>query len=167
MRTDDLDSRELDYWTARALARDDLPIAFVALEPALVVTFSNGTAARMDARFAPSSRWADATDVLDRLIDVRSTRDAHGTLSCVATFDADGTACAAREGHGSGPNLRTALLRAFVRARFGDEVEAMPGEPHVVRHGKLTRHEQGEPIPPHGPRDAEPEPNTIGSLPRQ
>ncbi|MBI0330880.1 phage protein NinX family protein [Burkholderia plantarii] len=166
MRTDDLDSLELDYWTARALARDDLPIAFVALEPALVVTFSNGTAARMDARFAPSSRWADATGVLDRLIDVRSTRDAHGTLSCVATFDADGT-CAAREAHGSGPDLRTALLRAFVRARFGDEVEAMPGEPHVVRHGKLTRHAQGEPIPSHGPRDAEPEPNTIGSLPRQ
>ncbi|QJW81244.1 DUF2591 family protein [Burkholderia glumae] len=167
MRTNDLDTRELDYWTARALASDDLPIAFVALEPALVVTFSNGTASRMDARFAPSSRWADATDVLDRLIDVRSARDAHGTLSCVATFEAGGGACAAREGHGSGPDLRTALLRAFVRARFGDEVEAMPGEPHVVRHGRLERHAQGQPIPGSGPREAEPDPNAIGSLPRQ
>ncbi len=167
MQTDELDARELDYWTARALARDDLPASFVQIEPKLVATFSTGDATFMDAYFAPSAGWADAACVLERLDTIRTTRLEDGRTRCVARF-VDGETAEPSDSHGTGAGLRTALLRAFVRARFGDSVEAMPCEPHEVHRGVIKRHDAGEAVPPVSRRrDAPTVPNAIGSLPRQ
>ncbi len=110
---------KLDYWTARALARDELPLIFVAVEPDIVVTVASGGFRRMDSRFSPAAEWADAAVVLERVVELRSTRVGEARASVTASFAGDGTA-ATHDAHGEGENLRHALLRAFIRARFGD-----------------------------------------------
>ncbi|WP_244120256.1 phage protein NinX family protein [Burkholderia gladioli] len=166
MRIDRLDARELDYWTARALARDDLPLIFVAVEPDIVVTVASGGFRRMDSRFSPAAEWADAAVVLERVVELRSTRVGEARASVTASFAGDGTA-ATHDAHGEGENLRHALLRAFIRARFGDTVEPVPTEPHAVNNGRVTPHRAGAPLPRDGERrDAPHDPNEIGALPR-
>ncbi|MEX3613316.1 MAG: phage protein NinX family protein [Burkholderia gladioli] len=166
MQIDRLDACELDYWTARALARDDLPLVFVAVEPEIVVTVASGGFRRMDRRFSPTADWADAAVVLERVVELRSTRVDEARASVTASFASDGTA-ATHDAHGEGENLRQALLRAFIRARFGDTVEPVPTEPHAVSKGRVTPHRAGEPLPRDGERrDAPHDPNEIGALPR-
>lgn len=166
MRIDRLDARELDYWTARALARDDLPLIFVAVEPDIVVTVASGGFRRMDSRFSPAAEWADAAVVLERVVELRSTRVGEARASVTASFAGDGTA-ATHDARGEGENLRHALLRAFIRARFGDTVEPVPTEPHAVSNGRVTPHRAGAPLPRDGERrDATHDPNEIGALPR-
>ncbi|MDA0575711.1 phage protein NinX family protein [Burkholderia gladioli] len=166
MRIDRLDARELDYWTARALARDELPLIFVAVEPDIVVTVASGGFRRTDSRFSPAAEWADAAVVLERVVELSSTRVGEGRASVTASFAGDGTA-ATHDAHGEGENLRHALLRAFIRARFGDTVEPVPTEPHAVSNGRVTPHRAGAPLPRDGERrDAPHDPNEIGALPR-
>lgn len=92
MQIDRLDARELDYWTARALARDELPLIFVAVEPDIVVTVASGGFRRMDSRFSPAAEWADAAVVLERVVELRSTRVGEARASVTASFAGDGTA---------------------------------------------------------------------------
>ncbi|MEK6346660.1 MAG: DUF2591 domain-containing protein [Burkholderia sp.] len=166
MQTDQLDGRELDYWTVRALAHDDRPLIVVATEPRIVATFASGDVSWMDRRVSASSDWADAAAVLDRVAELRTTRIGDHTVRVEARFTClqeDGTA----EGRGEGPSLRVALLRAFVRARFGDAVGSVPAEPHVVQGGQVKAHPAGEPLPSGSERrDAPHDPHEIGALPR-
>ncbi|KGW35136.1 hypothetical protein Y047_4758 [Burkholderia pseudomallei MSHR3016] len=64
------------------------------------------------------------------------------------------------------PNLRVALARAFVRARFGDAVDTPPEKPHQVRGGKIEPYDAGEPIPQHGDASATGNAGDIRSVPR-
>ncbi|WP_186200270.1 phage protein NinX family protein [Burkholderia gladioli] len=166
MQIDRLDARELDYWTARALARDELPLVFVAVEPEIVVTVASGAFRRMDSRFSPTTDWADAAAVLERVVELHATRVDEAGASVTASFASDGIA-AVLDAQGEGENLRQALLRAFIRARFGDKVEPVPMEPHAVNNGRITPHRAGAPLPHDGERrDAPHDPNEIGALPR-
>ncbi|MCM3294283.1 hypothetical protein M3661_29900, partial [Paenibacillus sp. MER 180] len=79
--------------------------------------------------------------VLDRVTDLRIAR--HGNdVECDATFVDGPSTCGAH-----GRDARVALLRAFVRARFGDEVDAPPPFPHRIEHGAGVRYDPGVPIP--------------------
>lgn len=116
MQIDRLDARELDYWTARALARDELPLIFVAVEPDIVVTVASGGFRRMDSRFSPAAEWADAAVVLERVVELHSTQVGEARASVTASFAGDGAAAATLDAHGEGENLRHALLRpSFAR----------------------------------------------------
>ncbi|WP_414444758.1 DUF2591 domain-containing protein [Burkholderia sp. 22PA0106] len=165
MQTDRLDARELDYWTLRALAHDDRPLVFVATEPQIVATVASGDFSRMDQRVSASTDWADAAAVLERVADLRATRLDDGVTRVEARFA--GLPDLTLAAHGEGPTLRVALLRAFVRARFGDTVGPVPGEPHVVQNGQVTAHQAGAPLPHGGQRrDAPRDTHEIGALPR-
>ncbi|MHA7159782.1 DUF2591 domain-containing protein, partial [Burkholderia pseudomallei] len=69
-------------------------------------------------------------------------------------------------GCADGPDLRVALARAFVRARFGDAVDTPPEKPHQVRGGKIEPYDAGEPIPQHGDASATGNAGDIRSVPR-
>lgn len=104
--------------------------------------------------------------VLERVVELRSTRVGEARASVTASFVGD-DAATTLDAHGEGENLRQALLRAFIRARFGDAVEPMPTEPHAVNNGRVTPHRAGAPLPRDGERrDAPHDPNEIGALPR-
>lgn len=143
MRTDRLDGTRLDYWCARALAGDD------------------ATLRKLDQRFAPSASWADAGDVLARADALSVARRDDGRVECTARF-----AGVRAVGCADGPDLRVALARAFVRARFGDAVDTPPEKPHQVRGGKIEPYDAGEPIPQHGDASATGNAGDIRSVPR-
>lgn len=165
MQTNQLDVRELDYWTIRALMHDDRPLVFVATEPEIVVTCVSGDVSWMDQRVSASSAWADAAAVLDRVASLHTTRLDDGVVRVEACFT--DLPDSAHAGHGEGPSLRVALLRALVRARFGDTVGPVPAEPHVVQDGQVMVHRAGEPLPFSGERrDVPHDQHEIGSLPR-
>ncbi|RQS12310.1 DUF2591 domain-containing protein [Burkholderia sp. Bp9002] len=161
MRVDVLDGAGLDYWCARALCADGEPLRFTAVAPGVVVTAASDGLRRLDAHFAPTASWADAGGVLERVDDVRIVRYGAGA-ACVARFTGISGAFAA---HGATP--RTALLRAFVRARFGEDVDAPPDFPHAVeRGGAIVRYAPGAPIPEGGAASAAGDSTDIRSVPR-
>ena len=164
MKTDDLTDRALDYWCARALVDDDEEIRFMAIEPELVVTLTHGTLRLLDQRFAPSAGWADAAVVLELARELNLTTHDDGSAHCRARFgDGDETAQA------TAPTLRVALLRAFVRARKGHEVDdRFPDTPHAVHRGAIVPIESGGTVPTYaedGPRESDPT-GDIRSVPR-
>ncbi|AQQ31182.1 phage protein NinX family protein [Burkholderia cenocepacia] len=161
MRTDALDGKDLDYWCARALCADDEDtLRFTAVAPTVVVTAACDAFRHLDAPFAPSASWADAGAVLDRVADLRIAR--HGDeVECDATFVDGPSTCDAR-----GLTAREALLRAFVRARFGDEVDAPPPFPHRIEHGAVVRYDPGVPIPTTDDDAATGDSSDIRSIPR-
>lgn len=161
MRTDRLDGTRLDYWCARALADDDATLRFVAVAPSVVVTVTSGALRKLDQRFAPSASWADAGDVLARADALSVARRDDGRVECTARF-----AGVRAVGCADGPDLRVALARAFVRARFGDAVDIPPEKPHQVRGGKIEPYDAGEPIPQHGDASATGNAGDIRSVPR-
>ncbi|MCA8287232.1 hypothetical protein LGN16_09715 [Burkholderia vietnamiensis] len=83
------------------------------------------------------------------------------TASHATRFDDGPSTCAARA-----PNLRVALLRAFVRARFGDEVDTPPAFAHRMERGMPVRHDVGVPIPSTDHDPATGESSDIRSIPR-
>ncbi|MGN6669145.1 MAG: phage protein NinX family protein [Trinickia sp.] len=140
MKTSELDGCALDYWCARALVDDNEEIIFAQVEPSIVVTLTHGALRKLAQPFSPSSEWAQALELLERAQELRWTRgehDAHGWLRIEGgdTYEADAA------------NPRVALLRAFVRARFGDAVEQYPVGPHAVRAGKAHPYDAGG-VPP-------------------
>jgi len=142
MRTDALDGQALDYWCARALCVDDEDtLRFAAVTPTVVVTAACDAFRHLDAPFTPSTSWADAGTVLDRVDDLRITR--HGDdVECDATFADGPSTCGAHA-----RDARVALLRAFVRARFGDEIDPPPPFAHRIEHGAVVRYDPGAPLP--------------------
>ncbi|MGU8080850.1 phage protein NinX family protein [Burkholderia pyrrocinia] len=161
MRTDALGGKDLDYWCARALCADDEDtLRFTSVAPAVVVTAACDALRRLDATFAPSASWADAGAVLDRVDDLRIAH--HGdSVECDATFVDGPSACGAR-----GANARVALLRAFVRARFGDEVDTPPPFAHRIEHGAMARYDPGMPLPETNDDRAAGDSTDIRSIPR-
>ena len=164
MKTDDLTDRVLDYWCARALVDGDEEIRFVAIEPELVVTLAHGELRLLDQRFAPSSDWADAGIVLELARELTLTTRDDGSALCRARFaDCEET------GEATGATLRTALLRAFVQAHCGSEVDdRLPDAPHAVRRGAIVPIDAGGTAPTYaedGPRESDPT-GDIRSIPR-
>ncbi|RQS28898.1 DUF2591 domain-containing protein [Burkholderia sp. Bp8992] len=161
MQTDALDGKDLDYWCARALCADDEDtLRFTAVAPTVVVTAACDAFRHVDAPFAPSTSWADACTVLDRVDDLRITR--HGNdVECDATF-VDGPSTCGAHGH----DARVALLRAFVRARFGDTVDAPPPFSHRIEHGAVVRYDPGAPLPEPDDDRAAGDSTDIRSIPR-
>ncbi|KAG8152443.1 phage protein NinX family protein [Burkholderia catarinensis] len=161
MRTDILDGKDLDYWCARALCADEEDtLSFTAVAPTVVVTAACDAFRHRDAPFVPSTSWADAGAVLDRVDDLRIAH--HGEdVECDATFVDGPSTCGAH-----GPDARAALLRAFVRARFGDEVDAPPPFAHRIEHGAVVRYDPGAPLPEADDDRAAGDSTDIRSIPR-
>ncbi|WP_322085298.1 phage protein NinX family protein [Burkholderia sp. BCC1999] len=161
MQTGALDGKDLDYWCARALCADDEDtLCFTAVAPSVVVTAACDAFRHLDAQFAPSTSWADAGAVLDRVGDLRITR--HGNdVECDATFVDGPSTCGAH-----GRDARVALLRAFVRTRFGDEVDAPPPFAHRIEHGVVVRYDPGAPLPETDDERAADDSTDIRSIPR-
>ncbi|WP_175687158.1 phage protein NinX family protein [Burkholderia anthina] len=161
MRTDELGGTALDYWCARALCADDEDtLCFTAIEPKVIVTAACDALRRLDAHFSPSTSWADAGAVLERVGDLRIARHGDG-VECDACFLEGPATCAARA-----PDVRTALLRAFVRARFGDEVDPPPAFAHRIERGAAVRCDPGMPIPESDRDPATGDSSDIRSIPR-
>lgn len=161
MRTDALDGTTLDYWCARALCADDEDtLCFTAVEPKVILTAACDALRRLDAHFAPSASWADAGAVLERVGDLRIAR--HGdSVECDACF-IDGPSTRAVRA----PDVRTALLRAFVRARCGDDVEPPPSFAHRIERGAAVRYDPGVPLPETDDDPASGDGSDIRSIPR-
>lgn len=139
MNTAELTGPALDYWCARALVDDDEEIRFAAVDPTIVVTFTHGDLRKLDQRFAPAANWADAADVLERARELLLTTNDAGAARCRIRF-----AGCAQPQEADGPAPRIALLRAFVRSRFGDTVaDDHPHIPHAVRRGVVVPIEAG------------------------
>ena len=164
MKIDDLTDRALDYWCARALVDSDEEIRFVAIDPELVVTLTHGGLRLLDQRFAPSAGWADAAVVLELARELTLTTREDGSAHCRARFSERGESVEA-----AGPTLRLALVRAFVRGRFGDEIDdRFPDTPHAVRRGVIVPIEAGGAVPTYaedGSRGSDPT-GDIRSVPR-
>lgn len=164
MKTDDLTGRTLDYWCARALVDEDEEIRFAAIDPELVVTLAHGELRLLDQAFAPSAEWADAVVVLERAREARLTTQDDGSAHCWARFEGCNEA-----GEATGAALRIALLRAFVRARFGGTVDdRYPDIPHTVRRGVIVPIGAQGTVPTYaedGPRNTDPT-GDIRSVPR-
>lgn len=140
MKTSELQGCALDYWCARALVDDAEEIVFTQVEPGVVVTLAHGTLRKLAQPFSPSAEWADAVEILERAEELRWLRGEQGT-HCRVRFRASDP-CEADADH-----PRVALLRAFVRARFGDRVESPPVGPHAVRERKVRPCDAGG-VPP-------------------
>ncbi|PMS38501.1 DUF2591 domain-containing protein [Trinickia symbiotica] len=163
MKVSELDGRALDYWCARALVDDDEEIRFAEVEPGIVVTLAHGEFRKLNERFMPTDEWRDAGDILERIRDLQ-LKAQEGRVLCIARF---GDRLDPSEAEGA--NIRLALSRAFVRARFGDSVDdRYPREPHAVRRGVVTPLATGA-VPPSPADDrgaAGDETGDIRSVPR-
>jgi len=160
MKTSELDGCSLDYWCARALVDDDEEIVFIQVEPSVVVTFTHDALRKLAQPFSPSGAWSDAVEILERAEELRWLRSEQGT-HCWVRF----RACNPSEAEAAHP--RIALLRAFVRARFGDALEARPVEAHAVRERKVHPYDAGGVPPTYGDNaSADSEIGNIRSVPR-
>ncbi|KPJ31705.1 2-oxoglutarate dehydrogenase [Burkholderia multivorans] len=161
MQIDELDGTALDYWCVRGLCADhEDTLRFTAVTPTVVVTAACDALRRLDAHFTPSRSWADAGAVLDRVTDLRIVRRG-GEVECDASFADGPSTCAAR-----GPNARVALLRAYVRACFGDTVDTPPDFPHRIERGAIVRYDAGAPLPEADDASALGDSTDIRSVPR-
>ncbi len=161
MKTSKLDGCALDYWCARALVDDDEEIIFTQVEPSIVVTLTHGALRKLAQPFSPSTEWGHALELLERARELRWTRGERDT-HCWVRFDGDDMV----EADAAHP--RVALLRAFVRARFGDEVDSYPAGAHAVRAGKSHPYDAGGVPPTYGDNaGADNEIGDIRSVPRQ
>jgi hypothetical protein len=147
MKVSELEGRTLDYWCARALVGDEGEISFAEVEPTVVVTVAGvgkaGSFRKLDERFTPSDDWRDAGSLMDLASDVRLTVGEDGAAHCCATFEGR-----AEASEGDGPDVRMALARAFVVARFGEAVqEDYPRSPHAVRRGVVVPADAGGVVP--------------------
>ncbi|WP_322053584.1 phage protein NinX family protein [Paraburkholderia bannensis] len=127
MNVADLSGLELDYWVARSLPDFVREIYFTDSGETVAVR-GNDRGKPWDGRFEPSTSWDAAGVVLDRArrVELRERREGEPAF-CVAEFV--GTHHVAEA---SGATTREALLRAFVKSRFGDVVEAMLRQPQAL-----------------------------------
>ncbi len=164
MKVSELDGRALDYWCARALVDDDEEVRFDQVEPSVVVTLTHGEFRKLSQSFAPTVEWRDVGDLLERVTDLK-VKAREENVQCSACF-AEGSA----ECEADGGDMRIALSRAFVRARFGDAVDdRYPLEPHAVRRGVITPLAAGSVPPPNADERSGvgDETGDIRSVPRQ
>jgi hypothetical protein len=117
MHTSDLEGTTLDYWVARSLHDFIREIHFTDSGETLSIR-GNDRGRPWDGRFLPSSSWEAAAVVLERARNLETSNEERGEVACKVSFGKEGTTVEA-----SGPSLRIALLRAFVRQAFGDTVE--------------------------------------------
>lgn len=127
MNVADLTGLELDYWVARSLPDFVREIYFTDSGETVAVR-GNDRGKPWDGRFEPSTSWDAAGVVLDRAkrVELREQREGEPAV-CVAEF-AGGQPVT--EAHGA--TTREALLRAFVKSRFGLRVEAMLRQPQSL-----------------------------------
>ena len=117
MNTSDLEGTTLDYWVARGLHEFIREIHFTDSGETLSIR-GNDRGKPWDGRFLPSTSWEAASVVLERACKLEMQDHGRGEVACTVTFGKDGKPVEAR-----GASLRIALLRAFVRHAFGDEVD--------------------------------------------
>lgn len=117
----------LDYWVARCLT-DFVREIYFTDSGAKVAVRGNDRGKPWDGRFTPSTSWEAAGVVLERAtrFEVREHR-AGEPVRCIAQFEGAGGVVEA-----SGDSVRIALLRAFVRSRFGERVGEMLRHPQVL-----------------------------------
>ncbi|WP_322094546.1 phage protein NinX family protein [Paraburkholderia bannensis] len=127
MNVADLTGLELDYWVARSLPDFVREIYFTDSGETVAVR-GNDRGKPWDGRFEPSTSWDAAGVVLDRArrVELRERREGEPAF-CAAEFV--GSHHVAEAG---GATTREALLRAFVKSRFGDVVEAMLRQPQAL-----------------------------------
>ena len=160
MKTSELEGCALDYWCARALVDDDEEIIFTQVEPSVAVTLTHGELRKLAQPFSPSSEWGQALEILEGAQELRWVRSEQGA-HCWVRFDGHGLVEA------DAPDPRVALLRAFVRARFGDSLDQYPVVPHAVRAGKTSPYDAGGVPPTYGENvGADGEIGNIRSVPR-
>ncbi|AQG97988.1 DUF2591 domain-containing protein [Burkholderia sp. KK1] len=135
MNTSDLEGTTLDYWVARGLHEFIREIHFTDSGETLSIR-GNDRGKPWDGRFLPSTSWEAASVVLERACKLEMQDHGRGEVSCSVTFGKEG-----KPVEGRGPSLRIALLRAFVRHAFGDEVED-----EYLRRPQSLLGERAEPI---------------------
>ncbi|AET88506.1 MULTISPECIES: phage protein NinX family protein [Caballeronia] len=135
MNTSDLEGTTLDYWVARGLHEFIREIHFTDSGETLSIR-GNDRGKPWDGRFLPSTSWEAASVVLERACKLEMQDHGRGEVSCTVTFGKEG-----KPVEGRGPSLRIALLRAFVRHAFGDEVED-----EYLRRPQSLLGERAEPI---------------------
>ncbi|POR48244.1 uncharacterized protein DUF2591 [Paraburkholderia eburnea] len=127
MNVADLTGLELDYWVARSLPDFVREIYFTDSGETVAVR-GNDRGKPWDGRFEPSTSWDAAGVVLDRAVRVELHERREGEPAfCVAEFVGSHRTA---EAHGA--TTREALLRAFVKSRFGGTVETMLRQPQAL-----------------------------------
>lgn len=127
MNVADLTGLELDYWVARSLPDFVREIYFTDSGETVAVR-GNDRGKPWDGRFEPSTSWDAAGVVLDRAVRVELHERHEGEPAfCVAEFVGSHRTA---EAHGA--TTREALLRAFVKSRFGGTVETMLRQPQAL-----------------------------------
>ena len=127
MNVADLSGFALDYWVARSLPDFVREIYFTDSGETVAVR-GNDRGKPWDGRFEPSTSWEAAGVVLDRAqrFELRERRAGEPAV-CVAEFEGSH-----RTAQAQGETTREALLRAFVKSRFGDTVEEMLRQPQAL-----------------------------------
>lgn len=127
MNVADLTGLALDYWVARSLPDFVREIYFTDSGETVAVR-GNDRGRAWDGRFEPSASWEAAGVVLDRAQRIE-LHDRHGgePARCVTQFEGS-----QRKVEAHGATTREALLRAFVKSRFGDTVEEVLRQPQAV-----------------------------------
>ncbi|WP_213293621.1 phage protein NinX family protein [Paraburkholderia sacchari] len=132
MNVADLTGLALDYWVARSLPDFVREIYFTDSGETVAVRGSD-RGRPWDGRFEPSTSWEAAGVVLDRArcfeLSESNEPRTDEPARCVAQFEGS-----PRKGkvEARGATTREALLRAFVKSRFGDTVEAVLRRPQAV-----------------------------------
>ncbi|TAM08309.1 MAG: DUF2591 domain-containing protein [Paraburkholderia sp.] len=127
MNAADLTGMTLDYWVARSL-HDFVREIYFTDSGTKVAVRGNERGRPWDGRFTPSTSWEAAGVVLERAqrFELRERRDG-GEAVCVAEFEGSHRTVEAQ-----GETVRVALLRAFVKSRFGDTVPEMLRQPQAL-----------------------------------
>jgi hypothetical protein len=130
MKVADLTGISLDYWVARGLHEFVREIYFTDSGTKVAVR-GNVLGRPWDGRFTPSTSWEAAGVVLDlaQRFELRERRGGEQAF-CAAEFEGGEGGHRLVQAHGD--TVRVALLRAFVKNRFGDTVTEMVRQPQVL-----------------------------------
>lgn len=135
MNVADLTGITLDYWVARSL-HDFVREIYFTDSGTKVAVRGNDRGRPWDGRFTPSASWEAAGVVLERAKRFElCEQKGDGDACCVVAFEGDEQTV---EAHGE--TVRIALLRAFVKSRFGETV------PEMMRQPQVLNGQQAEPI---------------------
>lgn len=134
MNVADLTGMTLDYWVARSLP-DFVREIYFTDSGAKVAVRGNDRGRPWDGRFTPSVSWEAAGVVLERAQRMELYEPSVGVPArCIAWFrGAQGVEEA------QGDSVRIALLRAFVKSRFGDVVGELLHQPQALLGERVER----------------------------